>query len=204
MFKRPAEAFTGSTMLFKLSVAFSVLLAASAIAAGSASAKGGSYLFAGGTKAQQGTVKAALDASAFDWSLVPARITIHIGHYSVSEASKGELWLDKDLLNAGIYSWGVVQHEYGHEVDYYMLTDPLRVTIKSYLGGKSWYQTGGISHGDLTAERFASTVAWAYWPSPYNVMKPTSKSDEAAHMAPAAFRQLLTQQLGVPDTLKTK
>jgi len=35
-------------------------------------------MFDGGTKLQRGTVIAALEASSFDWSVVPGPIAIHI------------------------------------------------------------------------------------------------------------------------------
>ena len=69
-----------------------VFLAAAAVLAlapGRALAAGGSYVFDGGTARQQSQVKAALEASSFNWSLVPATITIHIGHGHASQASPG-------------------------------------------------------------------------------------------------------------------
>jgi hypothetical protein len=42
-------------------------------------AAGGTYSFAGGTPKQQATVRAALNASSFDWSVLPRSITVHIG-----------------------------------------------------------------------------------------------------------------------------
>ena len=61
------------------------------------------------------------------------------------------------------------------------------------LGGRAWYQAAGVAHADSAAERFASTLAWAYWPTKENAMRPTSKTSESAAMAPAAFRSLLAQ-----------
>ena len=50
-------------------------------------------------------------------------------------------------------------------------------------------------------ERFASTLAWAYWQSPDNCMQPSEVADaESAAMAPAAFRALMTSLLGVKET----
>ena len=46
--------------------------------AGVARAGGGDYVFDGGTLAEQAQVRAALEASSFNWSLVPVRITLHI------------------------------------------------------------------------------------------------------------------------------
>ena len=54
-----------------------------------------------------------------------------------------------------------------------------------------------MPHDQLTSERFASTLAWSYWPSQDNVMRPTSPADEAAALPPADFRVLLERVLGV-------
>jgi hypothetical protein len=50
----------------------------------------------------------------------------------------------------------------------------------------------------LTAERFASTLTWAYWPCRANVLRPESLSDESAALPPAQFRALLGSLLGLP------
>jgi hypothetical protein len=57
-----------------------VLTAATCLAfpAATAGAGAGGYTFDGGTKQQRGTVIAALEASSFDWSVVPGPIAIHI------------------------------------------------------------------------------------------------------------------------------
>jgi hypothetical protein len=180
-----------------------VAAAASLALAGGAKASGGHYVFDGGTRLEQAQVKKALDVSAFDWNVVPATITVHIDHGHNSEARRGEIWLDANLLDAGVFSWGVVQHEYAHQVDFFLLDDARHAQLAG-LGGKAWWASGALvgnapngtlTHGDLTSERFASTLAWAYWPSADNSMRPTSKGDESAAMAPAAFRALLAQVL---------
>ena len=75
-----------------------------------------------------------------------------------------------------------------------------RKTLAPQLGGQSWWQGAGapLGHGQLSCERFASTLAWAYWPSARNSMKPQSRNDESAAMAPAAFRALIAQVLAAP------
>jgi hypothetical protein len=116
-------------------------LAAAALSlalAGGAQAAGGHYVFDGGTRFEQTQVKKALDVSSFRWNLVPATITIHIGRNQTSEAKRGEIWLDAYLLDAGTYSWGVVQHEYAHQVDFFLLNDA-RHTQLAALGGKAWW-----------------------------------------------------------------
>ena len=184
----------------------SILIAGlAALALSSAAhAAGGNYVFDGGTPKEQGQVRAALNVSAFNWSLVPVQITIHIvPGLANSEATRGEIWLDPALLDAGVFSWGTVQHEYAHQVDFFLLDDAKRAMLAPMLGGRAWWQTASasISHGALTSERFASTLAWSYWPSPRNSLKPQSKKDESAAMAPAKFRALMTQTIGAPDAL---
>jgi hypothetical protein len=171
-------------------------LAAAAVAvlalAGQAAARGGDYVLDGGTTKERAQVVAALEASSFDWSVVPARIAIHIVHGHDSEATPGEIWIDADLLDAGKFSWGLVQHEYAHQVDYFVLTLADRALLASVLGASDWcYGRLGLPHGDYGCERFASTLAWAYWPSPKNALRPTGPGAEAGAMAPAAFRALL-------------
>ena len=177
-----------------------VFLAAAAVLAlapGRALAAGGSYVFDGGTARQQSQVKAALDASSFNWSLVPATITIHIGHGHASQASPGEIWLDSDLLNANKFAWGVVQHEFAHQVAFYLLDGPEQQVFEQALGGSDWcYSVAGLPHSDYGCERFASTLAWAYWQSPQNAMRPSSPRDESAAMTPQAFRALLSRIVG--------
>jgi hypothetical protein len=173
-----------------------VLLAPSA-----ARAAGGDYRVYGGTAAERAQVAAALNASSFDWSIVPAQIDVRIARGSGSYATPGQIWLDADLLDAGRFSWGVVQHEYAHQVDFFCLTDATRARLQPLLGGQTWWDppTGEfVPHAQLTAERFASTLAWSYWPSSENVMRPLKPTDESAAMPPAAFRALLERSLGLP------
>src|SRR2546423_1708331 len=142
---------------------------------------GGSYAFDGGTTAQQAQVKAALDASAFDWNVVPARVTIHLTRGVESHASRGQIWLDADLLSAGRFAWGAVQHEYAHQVDFFLLNDTRRAQLSAALGGKVWcYSATPLAHALYGCERFASTLAWAYWPDRASSMRPRTSSDESA------------------------
>jgi hypothetical protein len=161
-----------------------------------AHAAGGRYVFDGGTRAQRGQVTAALTASSFDWSLVPGQVVVHIGKGISSHAVAGQIWLDGGLLNTGRFSWGVVQHEYAHQVDFGLLTDPMRTRLEPLLQGSSWW--GSIDqHAQLGCERFADELAWAYWESPDNVLKPASATDEGGQMSPSAFRAALALVLGV-------
>src|SRR5436190_13467573 len=114
-----------------------------------ARAGGGHYTLVGGTRAERHTVVSALEASSFDWSLVPPRVTIEIVRGLDSQAIPGRIWLDADLLDAGTFSWGVVQHEYAHQVDYALLDDPLRARLLPLLGGSAWCYAGAVTaHGE--------------------------------------------------------
>ena len=159
---------------------------------------GGLYVLDGGTRAERHAVVAALAASSFDWSLVPAVVTIHIVRGADSFAIPGEITLDANLLDAGTFAWGVVQHEYAHQVDYLRLSDELRARFLTLLGATEWcYGTApALPHASYGCERFASTLAWSYWQSPENCMRPTSPGDEAAAMPPKRFRGALDAALG--------
>jgi hypothetical protein len=88
-----------------------------------------SYTFDGGTRNERATVVLALEASSFDWTLIPGSVTIHIVPGEPSRSLPREIWLDADLLDAGEFAWGVVQHEYAHQVDYLLLDDAERETV---------------------------------------------------------------------------
>jgi hypothetical protein len=162
------------------------------VLAPSALASGGNYVFDGGTRGQQTQVRSALNASSFDWGVVPGPVVIHIGKGDGPHATAGEIWLDGSLLSSGRFSWGVVQHEYAHQVDFAVLTDAMRGQLHALLGGSSWW---GSDHQTLDCERFADLVAWSYWQSPENVMKPDSATDEGGQVAPPRFRAVLDSLL---------
>ena len=187
----------------RFAVALLVALSAALGLSETARASGGNYVFDGGTPAEQATVRAALDASSFDWSLVGSRVTIHIRRgIAGSQSVPGQTWLDADLLDSGTFSFGVVQMEYAQQVQFLLLDDVQRASLVTALGAKDWcYEVPATSVKDNACERFAATLAWAYWPSPKNCMKPAGAADESAAMAPAAFRALLTSMLGAsPQT----
>ena len=177
-----------------------ISLAAGLVLAGTARAGGGNYAFDGGSSAQRAAVRAALNASAFDWGLVPARITIHIAPGMASYARRGEIWIDPDLLSAGSFAWAFIQHEYAHQIDFFLFDGALRARLLQVLGGRDWcWDVAGLAHRDYGCERFASTLAWAYWPSPDNALRPSARTDESAAMPPAQFRALLKSLIGAPD-----
>jgi hypothetical protein len=151
-------------------------------------ATGGRYAFAGGTPRERAEVVHALDASSFDWQTIPARITIHIEPGVSSAAAPGQIWLDANLLDAGMFAWGVVQHEYAHQVDFFLLTAPARALLLRRMGATVWCTQTAVRRDQLGCERFASTLAWAYWPSPENCMRPV----KALAASGAQFRKLVS------------
>jgi hypothetical protein len=156
------------------------------------SGAGGDYVLDGGTKAQRQTVTAALAASSFDWSVVPGPITIHIVRGQPSRSIPHEIWLDANLLDAGTFAWGVVQHEYAHQVDYLLFDDATRANLLKRLGGRDWcYSVPDLPHNAYGCERFASTLAWSFWQSPDNCMRPAAHRDESSAMQPKKFRALV-------------
>lgn len=180
-----------------------LLVAAAAASAftSAAAAAGGSFTVSGGTPAEQSQIRAALDASSFDWSVLPQTIQVTIEPGVGDYATPGDVYLDPALLDQGEFSWGIVQHEFAHQVDFLLLSDADRARLQQALGGVSWWPDATHQHSDFACERFASTLAWSYWPSPENALRPQSASDEAGAMAPAAFRALLAQVLpGAPTT----
>jgi hypothetical protein len=163
---------------------------------GQALARGGDYGFEGGTPAQQAQVRKALDASAFDWSLIGTRVTVHVGPYGVSHARAGHVYLDGGLLDAGRFSWATVQDEFAHQVDFLRFDDAIRAELTSALGARDWcYGVEGLAHHEYGCERFASTLVWAFWPSKHNAYRPANPNDESAAMAPARFRALVSDLL---------
>jgi hypothetical protein len=170
-----------------------VIAAAAGALPGHASAAGGDYDFDGGTPRQRALVTAALSASKFDWDVVPQQVTIHFARGVDSHALPGEVWLDTDLLTAGVFSWAVVQDEYAHQIDFLLLDDATRVLLNAALGGKVWCHNDapGLRHGDYGCERFTSTLVWSYWPSKLNSYRPQRRGDESAALAPKKFRALV-------------
>jgi hypothetical protein len=145
------------------------------VLAGGARAYGGDYVFEGGSDAAREQVRQALEASRFDWSLVPGEITIRITDCGCSGASPGEILLDEHVLTGEEfgpdYAWGLVQHEYAHQVAYLLLDAQARRRVRAWLGGSDWcYEQAGVAHDDQACERFASSLAWAYWPRRKNIM----------------------------------
>lgn len=175
-----------------------VVSIASLVLPASALARGGDYAFDGGTQAQRSQVRAALDASRFDWSAVPTRVTIHIQPDIPTQATPGHIWLDARLVSSGRFAWAVIQHEYAHQVDFFRFDAATRERLTDQLDARDWcYGVTGLNHAEYGCERFASTLVWAFWPSKDNAYRPTSSNDESAAMPPPQFRTLVSGLLGI-------
>ena len=184
--------------LRRLLVVLTLALSLGLACTNAAFAAGGNYTIVGGTPRNATQIRKALNASKFDWSLVQAPITIHVAAGSESSSTPGHIWLSPELLASGSFSWGVVQHEYAHQVDFFLLDDAQRTLLTEQLHATDWcYGIPGLAHAKYGCERFASTLAWAYWPDRRNSQRPTSAKDESAAMAPGRFRALVATMLGV-------
>lgn len=167
---------------------------------GSALAVGGNYVFDGATAGQQKQVRAALDASRFDWGVVRERVTIHVRRGLRTSATPGHIWLDADLVDSGRFGWASIQDEYAHQVHFSRFDTGTQQRLTTELGAQDWcYGAAGLAHGRYGCERFASTLVWAFWPSKDNAYRPTTSSDESAAMAPARFRALVSELLGIQN-----
>jgi hypothetical protein len=153
-----------------------IALLASLVLAGTAQAAGGDYVIQGGSAEAQQTVRDALDASRFDFNRVPAQITIQIVHCGCAGARPGTIVLDEDVvLDTSLgdeYAWGLIQHEYAHQVDYFLFQRADRRTVRNTLGGRDWcYEVAGLQHDDHGCERFADVFSWAFWPTQENILR---------------------------------
>ena len=160
-----------------------------------ASAGGGNYVFDGGSASARAQVRAALDASSFPWDLVPVEVTIHIEPGRAPAASPGEIWLDRRLLASGQFAWGIVQHEYAHQVAFFSLGRRARAFVTRVLGARGWcYERPGLDHDDHACERFASMLARAYSRVPTS----TGHVPAPSRMRPARFRSVVAAVVGAP------
>ena len=68
------------------------------------------------------------------------------------------------------------------------LTAPARALLLRRLGATVWCSQKAVRRDRLGCERFASTLAWAYWPSPENCMRPV----KALAASGTQFRKLVS------------
>lgn len=182
-----------------MSKRIAIVALVAALHVGSAGAAAGNYTIVGGTPYEQQQIRQALKVSTFDWSLVPLPVTIYVrAGLNFSYSTPGQITLDAGLLDTGQFSWGVVQMEYGQQVQMTLLNDAQRAKLVTDLGAQEWcYEYPYLPKGDNACERFAAMVAWAYWQSPDNCMAPAGRDDWSASMPPVAFRALVNGMLGI-------
>ncbi len=183
----------------RLFITLALALTVGSVCIEPALASGGRYTVVGGTARNTAEVKKALDASRFDWSLVQEEITIHVVPGKEALSTPGHIWLSPELLSSGTFAWGIVQHEYAHQVDFSLLDGAKRGFLTAAHAAGWCHEVAGLRHDRYGCERFASTLAWAYWPDARNALRPRSAKDEAAAMKPAPFRALLTKLIGAAD-----
>jgi hypothetical protein len=109
-------------------------------------------------------VRNALETSAFDSSLVPEPVSIQIVDCGCAGARPGVIVLDEALLESTsygrAYTWGIVQHEYAHQVWWFALDDARRSFLQEKLGGANLcHEQAGLPHDAYACERFTSTLA---------------------------------------------
>jgi hypothetical protein len=173
-----------------------VALSAALALAGTAQAQGGGYAVVGGSEAAAAQVRAALDASAFDWSVLPAQVTIEITRCGCAGAQPGTIVLDEETLTSSPfgprYAWGIVQHELAHQLDFLLFARRERRILRRQLGGSAWcHEQAGVAHDANVCERFATAVAWAFWPSRENVQRPAWRAPRP--LRARSFRRLATR-----------
>ena len=152
-----------------------------------------SYAVDGGNARDRAQIEAALAASSFDWSLLP-QIQVHVRSGVPARSAPGHVWLSPELLATGRFAWAVIQDEFAHQVDFFLLDEGDREFLNATLGGDLWYGRG-LPHARRGVERFTSTFVWAYWPARENSYRPRTLRDESAALEPRLFRALLAQML---------
>jgi hypothetical protein len=147
-------------------------------------------------------VRAALEASSFHWSVVPEQVTIHVGRLGASYSTPGHVWLDRGLLASGRFAGPTIMDEYAHQVDFFVLDDAQRSLLRERLRADAWcYEVDSLAHSAYGCERFASMLAWAYWPSKASAYRPRTRACETAAMPAPEFRRLLDSLVGAPYAL---
>jgi hypothetical protein len=158
-----------------------IALFASLALAGTAQAADGNYVLEGGSPEAQETVRAAVEASRFDFDSIPTQITIRISSCGCAGARPGLIVLDgavvTDTSLGDRYSWGVIQNEFAHQVDFSLFDDADRAAMRGLVGGKDWcYERAGLLHDQHGCERFSDVFTWAFWPTKQNIFRAHAKA----------------------------
>ena len=160
----------GRRYLILVAALFALLLPADA------KASGGSYTFSGGSEAARTEVRNALDASAFDWSLVPQTISIQIVDCGCAGPVRGSSSSTRRCSSRrrtaapipGASSSTSTPTRSGGSL---WTMSSGRFSRTGWAAPTFRYERPGLSHDDHACERFASTLAWACWPVAGNPMQ---------------------------------
>jgi hypothetical protein len=152
--------------------------------------------FSGGSDEARAQVVGALEASAFDWSLIGRPVTVQISDCGCAGARPGVVVLDETMLASlpygRAYTRGIVQHEFAHQVWWYALDDSRRSELQAVLGGADLcYEQPALPHDAHGCELFASTLGWAYWPAA------ASRLQGEKVMGARSFRRLMSRMFGI-------
>ena len=78
----------------------------------------------------------------------------------------------------------------------------MQAQLTAQLGATQWcYENRLLPPGANACERFAATLAWAYWPTPENSLKPVGPRDWSASMNARTFRILLARLIGARNLI---
>lgn len=146
------------------------------------------FHFQGGTPQQQQSVLQAIKASTFNFALLP-NITINITQGMNADATPGTINLDAGSLNPvnGDFYWATILHEFGHQVDWYLVNDQQRQTFLQAFGRQEWGQISpSEAHDQMGQEDFASAFALAFGGASAYAHLP-----EANVIPPTQFKQML-------------
>lgn len=181
--------------IHRMKVALAALVAALTLAGTAAAAD---VRFDGGTPFEQQQVTQALASWRVDTSSLPT-ITVHVvppsdphlGNGAAAGYSiPGDVWLSSYWLDFGQAGWGFVQHEFGHELDYYVLTDAQRAELMKLFGASTWCDHSQ-PYTERACEWFASELSWAFWPTQTNLQDPGTTNGLSGHVDPAKLRALI-------------
>ena len=81
------------------------------------------FVVDGATVRERAQIEAALAASSFDWRVLPAVVHVHVRPGVQARATPGHVWLSSELLASGKFAWAVIQDEFAHQIDFFLL-DP--------------------------------------------------------------------------------
>ena len=153
---------------------------------------------------QQATVRAALEVSSFDWSVLPARSS-STSRRSAAPTPRPATSTSTARCSTPAASRGASSSTSSHtrSTSSSSTTRSARRSTQRSAAATGATASPGLAHSAYGCERFASELAWAYWPSADNSMSPAATHGESGGDAGGAVPQRCSPRLlGVP-TLAT-